>query len=148
MTQSPSEITLRQDMLRKAEQLVANGRNNEYGEPTDNMQRTAEMLAAYFGNRSGRSIEAEDVAAIGVILKLGRLAHNPAHEDSWTDIAGYAAIGYECIKKTSLAAGLGELLKDAVENYSKSLSVHCGSLPASILATPTQATFGSRSSLS
>lgn len=116
MTQSPSEITLRQDMLRKAEQLVANGRNNEYGEPTDNMQRTAEMLAAYFGNRNGRSIEAEDVAAIGVILKLGRLAHNPAHEDSWTDIAGYAAIGYECIKKTSLAAGLGELLKDGVEN--------------------------------
>ena len=119
MTRFPSEMdsapTERQQMLRQAEQLVSNGRNNEYGEPVENMQRTAEMLAAYLGNRSGRSIEAEDVAAFGIILKLGRLAHNPAHADSWTDIAGYASIGFEAIKKATLADDLGRILQDAID---------------------------------
>ena len=40
----------RQQMLRDAEQLVANGRNKEYGDPTTNMTRTAEMMAAYLGH--------------------------------------------------------------------------------------------------
>ena len=96
MTQSLSE---RQKMLRKAEQLVANGRNKEYGDPTENMARTAEMLAAFIGKRQGRELEATDVAAFGIILKLGRLAHDPTHADSWTDIAGYASLGYEAMKK-------------------------------------------------
>ena len=44
---SPSDADMdatpspRQQMLRDAEQLVANGRNKEYGDPTENMQRTA-----------------------------------------------------------------------------------------------------------
>lgn len=111
MTQSLSE---RQQMLRKAEQLVANGRNKEYGDPTENMQRTAEMLAAFIGKRTGRELEASDVAAFGIILKLGRLAHDPTHLDSWTDIAGYASIGFETIKKASTDnADLGEVLAAA-----------------------------------
>ena len=105
----------RQQMLREAEQLVANGRNKEYGDPTTNMARTAEMMAAYLGNRTGRELEAHDVAAFGIILKLGRLAHDPTKLDSWTDVAGYASIGYETIKKAGTNASLFDLLVDAVQ---------------------------------
>ena len=105
----------RQQMLRDAEQLVANGRNKEYGDPTTNMTRTAEMLAAYLGNRTGRELEAHDVAAFGIILKLGRLAHDPTKLDSWTDVAGYASIGYETIKKADTNASLPDALVDVLE---------------------------------
>jgi len=89
----------RVDMLRTVERLVSNNRNLDYGEPVENMERTAEMLAAYLGKRTGRELEATDVAAFGIILKLGRLAENPTHSDSWMDVAGYASIGFECVEK-------------------------------------------------
>lgn len=120
MMKSPSDADMdatphpRQQMLRDAEQLVANGRNKEYGDPTTNMQRTAEMMAAYLGNRTGRTLEPHDVAAFGIILKLGRLAHDPTKLDSWTDVAGYASIGYEAIKKADTNASLFDVLVDAV----------------------------------
>ena len=96
--EAPS-LTPRQDMLRTVERLVSSNRNLDYGEPVENMARTAEMLAAYLGKRTGRELEATDVAAFGIILKLGRLAENPTHSDSWMDVAGYASIGFECIEK-------------------------------------------------
>lgn len=114
MTPSRSDLHPRQQMLRKAEELVANGRNKEYGDPTENMTRTAEMLAAFVGHRTGRELEATDVAAFGIILKLGRLANDPTHLDSWTDIAGYASIGFEAVKKASTdGADLGDVLAAA-----------------------------------
>jgi len=121
MTKSPfkemdATPSPRQQMLREAEQLVANGRNKEYGDPTTNMQRTAEMMAAYLGNRTGRTLEPHDVAAFGIILKLGRLAHDPTKLDSWTDVAGYAAIGYEAIKKAGTDASLSDFLNAALES--------------------------------
>ena len=96
--EAPS-LSPRQDMLRTVERLVSNNRNLDYGEPVQNMARTAEMLAAYLGKRTGRELEATDVAAFGIILKLGRLAENPTHKDSWQDVAGYASIGFECVEK-------------------------------------------------
>ena len=96
--EAPS-LSPRQDMLRTVERLVSNNRNLDYGEPVQNMARTAEMLAAYLGKRTGRELEATDVAAFGIILKLGRLAENPTHSDSWMDVAGYASIGFECVEK-------------------------------------------------
>ena len=91
--------TPRVEMLREVELLVSKNRNIDYGEPVENMARTAEILAAYMGDRTGRSLEAQDVAVFGIILKLGRLAENPLHKDSVLDIAGYASILFECIEK-------------------------------------------------
>jgi hypothetical protein len=73
-------------------------------------------MAAYLGHRTGRELEAHDVAAFGIILKLGRLAHDPTKLDSWTDVAGYASIGYETIKKADTNASLFDLLVDAVNS--------------------------------
>jgi len=89
------EITHRAYMLDLAAELVTNNRNKEYGEPEENMERTAKLFGAYLGNRKGSEITGRDIAVFGIILKLGRLAGNPDKLDSWTDIAGYASIGYE-----------------------------------------------------
>lgn len=97
MTQSHFKSS-REQMLEEVAGLVAGERNQEYGEPLDNMDRTAKMLSAYLSGRQGSSLSAADVAAFGIILKLGRLAHKRHSMDSWKDIAGYAAIGYEVVQ--------------------------------------------------
>lgn len=95
MTKSP----IRAEMLREVEQLICSDRNSSYGEPFENMDRTAQMLRAYFGKRRGYSINSVDVAIFGIILKLGRLANDPDHLDSLKDVAGYSAIAFECSKE-------------------------------------------------
>jgi len=110
-TQYHSEtLNLRQECLREAERLVTGDRNKQYGEPVDNMTRTAEMLAAYLGQRTGRELESMDVAVFGIILKLGRLGNDPLHSDSWLDICGYASIGFECAKKAAITDDLAKVL--------------------------------------
>lgn len=108
MTKSPSNsnmetkmetTTERAKLLADAAEIVGNQRNLEYGEPAENLARTAAMMAAYLGTRTGSSIEAHDIAAFGIIIKLGRIANDPTKRDSWLDVCGYASIGYECIKK-------------------------------------------------
>lgn len=101
------EQSPREQMLRHAIDLVTSDRNIDYGEPFENMSRIAEMMAAYMGKRTGREMDATDPVAFGIILKLSRLANNPRHLDSWTDLAGYASIGFEVVKKgDQLAASL------------------------------------------
>ena len=84
-------------MLDQARQLVGHDRHQEYGDPTENMTRTAAMLSAYLGERKGTEIGPHDVAVFGIILKLGRIAENPESLDSWIDVAGYSSIGFEAI---------------------------------------------------
>lgn len=36
-----------------------------------------------------------EVSIFNILLKVARLANMPAHKDSWIDIAGYAACGYD-----------------------------------------------------
>ena len=71
-------------------------RQKVYGTPQENHQRIATLWNAYLGGRfevHGLLIEPEDVALMQILLKIARLIETPDHADSWTDIAGYAAIG-------------------------------------------------------
>jgi len=88
-------MNARQQMLREAEALVNGDRNNAYGPPDQDLQRTADFLTIYLNGR--RIIEAHDVAIMMSLLKISRLSWDPTKRDSWVDIAGYAACGYECI---------------------------------------------------
>ncbi len=42
-------------------------------------------------------IEPHDVAVLVLLLKVARLINSPEHMDNWTDIAGYAACGWEAV---------------------------------------------------
>lgn len=88
-------MTARRDLLDEAADLVDGDRNNQYGDPRQDFQRTAAMWAAYLGV----PIEPHDVAAMMSLLKLSRIHWSPGKRDSWVDLAGYAACGWDCARE-------------------------------------------------
>jgi hypothetical protein len=84
-------VNARAECLQTAEQLVNGDRNTQYDEPSADFRRTAGMWSAYLGV----PIELHDVAAMMALLKLARIRHAPTKADSWVDLAGYAACGYD-----------------------------------------------------
>ena len=81
----------RKDILDAAAACVLSDREQQYGAPEDVFPVIAGLWSVYLD----RTVKPHDVAAMMVLLKVARLAGNPAHADTWTDIAGYAACGGE-----------------------------------------------------
>ena len=89
--------SIRGKVLTEAHVLITGDRNNQYGPPTQDFQRTAEILNAIGYRRpGGKGLQPHDVAVIQIALKMSRVTWTPDKRDSWVDIAGYAACGYEC----------------------------------------------------
>lgn len=96
----------RASMLREAETLICGDRNNQYGPPTQDFQRTADLLNALGYARVDAESEIHDILASDVALiiaqvKISRIMHSRHKRDSWVDLAGYAACGYECATEES-----------------------------------------------
>lgn len=100
----------RNEILSKASDMVSGQREEDYGTPEDNFRTIAEFWSAYLSTTiqiptalTGKQVRfrlaPSDVAAMMVLLKTARLAKNPAHLDSWIDLAGYAACGGEIVTK-------------------------------------------------
>lgn len=81
----------REQCLDKAKECVMKDRNSTYGSPEDSFQKVANLWEAY----KGTPFTPKDVALMLALLKVGRLSANPTHDDSWIDLAGYAACGSE-----------------------------------------------------
>lgn len=79
-------------MLIEAARIVAE-RRVAYGHPATSMA----AIAARWSVTLGVPITPATVALCLIDLKLARLAHDPAHADSITDIAGYAAVLREVV---------------------------------------------------
>jgi hypothetical protein len=78
-------------VLRRAESLVTGDRRQDYGESTASF----ESLALVWGVLTRSSFTAHEVALCLAALKLWRCSTSPGSMDSWTDLAGYAALGWE-----------------------------------------------------
>ncbi len=76
-----------EEMLIEAARIVAE-RRVAYGHPATSMA----AIAARWSVTLGVPVTPATVALCLIDLKLARLAHDPAHADSITDIAGYAAV--------------------------------------------------------
>lgn len=89
--------TPRAEVLNTALDLVHGDRNNSYGPPHQDFGRTAKMMNALgYRAEGGREIRSHDVAMMLACVKLSRLTWTPDKRDSWVDLAGYAACGYDC----------------------------------------------------
>ena len=77
-------------MLRHAATVVAE-RSRAYGAPAGSM----ELLAKRWSITLGRTVTPAQAVMCSIDLKLTRLAHDPHHQDSILDIAGYAAVLHE-----------------------------------------------------
>jgi hypothetical protein len=85
-------MNARAEVLTMAESLVNGDRNAQYGDPRQDFRRTADMWSAYLGV----PIAMHDVAAMMALLKVSRIRWSPGKLDSWVDLAGYAACGWDC----------------------------------------------------
>ena len=79
-------------MLKHAASLFAE-RSKQYGEP----RVFFEALAKRWSLTLGRSVTPAEVVMCLLDLKLERISHNPKHQDSIIDLAGYAAVLHEVV---------------------------------------------------
>ena len=91
-TPTNESTTLRVEALREAARIISGERNKQYGGPEENFERIAKIWEIIFGI----PVSNEDVAMAMVAVKVARYASKSGYQpDTWIDIAGYAACGYE-----------------------------------------------------
>lgn len=91
----------RQQCLDEAGRIINGERDKQYGGPEENFDRIAKIWSVLFGIEVTR----EDVAMAMVAVKVARYASRSGFQgDTWTDIAGYAACGYEVGKQSAARA--------------------------------------------
>jgi hypothetical protein len=94
-------MTDRQRLLDTAAEYVLRTRNKSYGEPDEHFQSVAKIansLGFRFSDADGnvRELRGSDHTVYMMAVKLSRLiSGDMEHEDSWIDLAGYAACGME-----------------------------------------------------
>lgn len=86
----------REECLKEAYNITNGARDKQYGKPEDCFNRIARLWGAYYG---GIVFTPEDVAVFLALLKIARIRNDATKEDSWIDLAGYAACGCECATK-------------------------------------------------
>ena len=77
-------------MLKHAASMVAE-RSQAYGNPVVSM----DVVARRWSITLGHTVTPAQVVICLIDLKLARLGHNPKHQDSIVDVAGYAAVLHE-----------------------------------------------------
>lgn len=84
----------RKTVLEAAAAAVCGHRATDYGTPEDNFGIIAKLWSVY----KGTDFTATDVAMMMALLKVTRIKSG-ATEDSFVDLAGYAACAAECAEK-------------------------------------------------
>lgn len=99
-------INRKRACLSAATEACCGDRALNYGKPEDNFARIATMWSAWFAIKKPPTVgelsqpfSTFDVAVMNILLKIARLANTPGHQDSWIDIAGYAACGADITGK-------------------------------------------------
>jgi hypothetical protein len=82
----------KEEVLAKAGKLIGGDREEIYGSSLVNHERIAVGWRVILGKQD---ITPGQVATCMAWLKIARLVESPAHEDSWVDLVGYAAIAGE-----------------------------------------------------
>jgi hypothetical protein len=85
----------REEILYRASELISGDRANDYGSAQKNFSNIATGWSVILGV----DVKPHQVALCMDWLKTARLINQPTHEDSWTDKAGYTALGWEIISE-------------------------------------------------
>jgi len=103
MTNQPN-TPLRARILHEGAKLTTGDRNEQYGDPVDNMQSIGALWSAYLiGKHRGETVDehsfelsGEDVAHMLTLMKIARTFGPATHYDNFVDSAAYQAIAGEC----------------------------------------------------
>lgn len=90
----------RDEILEAARGCVCGEREQDYGSPEDSFSLIAKLWGDYLQSHcvwdnGCVDINSKDVAVMMILLKVARIAGGSKSDDSWIDIAGYAACGGE-----------------------------------------------------
>lgn len=96
-------MTVRSEILTRAEVAVDNTRELEYGPPRINLANCAELWSAYLcAKYSGLTVDRaqfdltpEDIAHMNVLQKIARTMTGGKTLDNYIDMAGYSALAGE-----------------------------------------------------
>lgn len=89
---------LRAECLDAAKNCVCGKREQDYGSPEDNFDVIASYWTTYLAtvtSRGRKFLNARDVAHMMALMKIGRITTGTATDDSYVDLAGYAACAAE-----------------------------------------------------
>lgn len=114
----------RQMVLHEAEACITKDRAAAHGQPEDNFKAIAELWTAQGVTIDGMALKPTDVALMMIGMKLARLRHNAEHRDSWVDVAGYAACGWDTVVVPSAHS---DALKAMLEGVNERLRGEGGS---------------------
>ena len=93
--------TPRRALLLQAADTIDGDRNETYGKPESSFGTIATLWNEYLRvvtTVPGDALQPHDVAAMLALLKIARIAGSGGtHKDSWLDLAGYAACGWETV---------------------------------------------------
>jgi hypothetical protein len=80
--------------------MVSVDRDKDYGPPATNLTNIARLWSAYLEMLPNSSkIGPDDVAILNILQKIARTQGPEVSADTYIDMAGYAAIAYECVVK-------------------------------------------------
>lgn len=96
-------MTVRSEILTRAEVAVDKARENAYGPPSENLRNCAWLWEAYIcAKYTGQTIypeqfklTAEDVAHMNILQKMARTMRGTLTLDNYIDMAGYSALAGE-----------------------------------------------------
>jgi hypothetical protein len=87
--------TPRAASLKRSLKYITADRNNSYGPPTQDFERTAKLWTDVGFTFNGQPIKGHQIAMAMMLLKISRLTWQPTKMDSWDDTSGYSACGWE-----------------------------------------------------
>lgn len=115
----------RSEILEAARKCVCGEREQDYGTPENNFKRISDLWSAYMGIQFSEV----DVAMMMALLKVARIKTGTGTDDSFVDLAGYAAcageITEEIKRKSSKPAD--ELIIKQSKLVCRSVQRICGS---------------------
>ena len=85
----------RQEILEAATKCVCGDRDKQYGSPEYSFNRIAGYWNEHLAYKLEAPITPVDVAVMMALLKVARIDGGRMTDDSWIDLAGYAACGGE-----------------------------------------------------
>jgi hypothetical protein len=84
------------ELLEQVINLVGGDRAAQHGDKFENHQNIAALWNAFLDNRVARELQASEIALMIALLKIARTQTGAFNADDFLDLAGYAAVAFEC----------------------------------------------------
>ena len=127
-------MTNRKQLLTNAIAHTCGDRDQEYGSPRANLTDCATLwtyyLAGKYGQFSTILLTAEDVAHMNVLQKMARTFSGKVRDDTYEDMAAYAAIAGECAAPATVAVSGVTTWRAADSVYDE--CIYCGELVSKV----------------